>query len=478
MAPKNANTNNKYSELFKNTGALAIGNFSSKILVFLLVPLYTNVLSTSEAGLYDLFITTVQLLIPFFTLNVTDGVLRFTLENKDKVNHVFRIALKFTLLGLIPAILVVVGNQIGGFSTDLSTYALYVFAYYFSYMFNQFFIQFAKGIDKVSVMTISGVIGTIVTVSACIVALLVLDLGLAGFFYANILGQFIPSIYLWFALRLWKYTNGSDKQKTDKALEKRLLAYSIPLIMTTFGWWLNNTSDKYIITAIRGVDVNGLLSVAYKIPSILTLLYGIFIQAWQISAMKAYGKADSKDFYNKVFVVLNVMVYIVASGLIILTRLLALFAFAKEFYNAWLFVPYLIMSAVFTASSGFIAPILTSAYKTKEVAKSTLIGGLLNIILNIALLYLLGDIGVAIATMISSFIILYVRYRYSDGIITKESYIKCGVLWLLLCGQATLEIFKLEYLQIPLIAATLIIYRKDIVLAYKRIATIVRRKTK
>lgn len=56
---------NSYKELFRNTGFLAIGNFSSKILVFLLLPLYTNILTTSEYGLYDIFITTIQLMIPF-----------------------------------------------------------------------------------------------------------------------------------------------------------------------------------------------------------------------------------------------------------------------------------------------------------------------------------------------------------------------------------------------------------------------------
>ena len=259
-------------------------------------------------------------------------------------------------------------------------------AYYVSYMFNQLFIQFAKGIDKVSRMTLSGVIGTVVTIVGCIVGLLIMNLGLKGFFYANIFGQLIPAIYLFFSLKLWNYTQKPKQSDIDNTLQKRLLTYSIPLIMTTIGWWLNNTSDKYIITAIKGIEINGLLSIAYKIPSILTIIYGIFIQAWQISAMKEYGKDDSNEFYNKVFITLNLFVYGVASLLIIGTRVLSYVVFAKEFYNAWIFVPYLILSAVFTASAGYIAPILTSGYKTWAVAKSTLIGGLINIILNVLLL--------------------------------------------------------------------------------------------
>lgn len=467
---------NKYTELFKNTGLLAIGNFSSKILIFLLVPLYTNVLTTTEYGLYDIFITTVQLLIPVFTLNVTDGVLRFSLENGKNANQVFRVALKYSLLGIIPAIMIILINQLGGFSTDLHLYGIYVVGYYIAYMFNQLFIQFAKGIDKVSTMTISGVIGTITTIIACIICLLVLKIGLRGFFYANILGQLIPALYLIVSLKLWKYLKKPEEALFDDTLQKRLLLYSTPLIMTNIGWWLNNTFDRYLITVIKGVDVNGLLSIAYKIPSILTVLCGIFIQAWQISAMKEYGKKDSELFYNNIFVNLNLFVYIAASGLIIISRPLAHIAFAKDFYDAWIFVPYLVLSAVFTASSGYIAPILTSAYKTVAVAKSTIVGGLINIVLSLILLYVIGNIGVAVATMISSFVILYIRYKYSEGLITVQSFKKCCILWSALCIQASIEVTSQELFQIPLIIITIVLSRNEFIFLCRGILNVFRRK--
>lgn len=45
----------KYKYLFKNIGIMTISNFGTKILSFLMVPLYTNLLSTSEYGTYDLY---------------------------------------------------------------------------------------------------------------------------------------------------------------------------------------------------------------------------------------------------------------------------------------------------------------------------------------------------------------------------------------------------------------------------------------
>lgn len=41
-----------YKKLFSNTLVFAIGSFSSKVLVLLLVPIYTNYLTTAELGRY------------------------------------------------------------------------------------------------------------------------------------------------------------------------------------------------------------------------------------------------------------------------------------------------------------------------------------------------------------------------------------------------------------------------------------------
>ena len=48
-----------------------IGMFGTKILVFLIVPLYTYYISTEDMGVYDLLISTVNLLTPIVTLQIS-----------------------------------------------------------------------------------------------------------------------------------------------------------------------------------------------------------------------------------------------------------------------------------------------------------------------------------------------------------------------------------------------------------------------
>ena len=46
------NNVDKYKRLISNTAIFAIGTFSSKVLVYLMMPLYTRVLTTGEYGYY------------------------------------------------------------------------------------------------------------------------------------------------------------------------------------------------------------------------------------------------------------------------------------------------------------------------------------------------------------------------------------------------------------------------------------------
>ena len=55
---------NSYRRLISNTALFSISTFGSKILVFLLTPFYTSILTESEYGVTDLLIQTGNFLFP------------------------------------------------------------------------------------------------------------------------------------------------------------------------------------------------------------------------------------------------------------------------------------------------------------------------------------------------------------------------------------------------------------------------------
>ena len=91
----------KYIFFIKNMSILTISNFVSKILVFLMLPLYTNVLTTQEYGTIDIISTTINLSIPIFTLSISEAILRYTMEKNVKKEEVLKESLKVIVKGFL-----------------------------------------------------------------------------------------------------------------------------------------------------------------------------------------------------------------------------------------------------------------------------------------------------------------------------------------------------------------------------------------
>lgn len=449
----------KSKYLLKNTSILTISNFSSKILVFLLVPLYTSVLNTTEYGIYEIIMSTIQLLVPFLTLNIADGVLRFMMDTDAKKEQIKSIGLIFVIISTVLFFIIIVVNYVFDIWNILSEYSLETFLYYVFYVFNQLFIQTAKGEGKVKELAIAGVISTFVSLIANILLLVVIPLGLRGFFCAYILGQLSSTLYLLFKINFLKDLTF----KFDKTLIHEILNYSLPLIFATLGWLINNVSDRYVVAWMCGIDQNGIYSVSYKIPTIITTIQNIFIQAWTISAIKEYKSKERDFFYENIFLKLNALMCCCCSALIISTKILARFLYAKDFYAAWRYVPFLLVSVVFGASSGFIGPILSAEKNSKDLAKSTFYGALANLIMNFALIYHIGVQGAAIATALSNVVIYVLRQKAIRGLLINKKYKIIIISWILISSQATLMICDLPIMtQLPLIVGLIYLYREII----------------
>ena len=298
--------------------------------------------------------------------------------------------------------------------------------------------QFARGTDKIVELSIAGVINSFIMVLFNVLFLLYFKLGIAGFFMAKILSYFFAIIYYFFKLKIYEQI---VRTKPLNHLSKSMTDYSRPLILNSISWWINNASDRYIVTWMCGVAVNGVYSIAYKIPSIVEVFQSIFLQAWQISAVKSFNDKDNEVFFSRIYTTYNLLMVLLCSIIIIMVKFIAGIMFAYEFYEAWLFVPILLIANVFGAMSGLIGGVFSAVKDTKIYSYSTMIGAIVNIVLNIILIKFIGVIGAAIATAISYFVVWVIRMVNAKKYITLKLNIKRDlVVYITLVLQAVLMI--------------------------------------
>lgn len=398
--------NSKHSYLAKNVLLFSISGFVPKILSVILIPLYTNYLTTAEYGVSDLITTTVSLLLPIFTLDIQDAVMRFALDDKYDKKDVFSTAVRIILIGTV---IVCVGTMIVSFfhipGLENSYLVFFVIMYFTSAVSNTVSL-FCRGIDKVNVMVVGSILNSVVTLSSNIIFLAVFHWGLTGYLIANSLGNAVTLVWCFVGAKLYRYMEFD----VPKSVRADMIQFSFPLIFSVIAWWINNASDRYILTWMSGVAVSGLYAISYKIPNILSMFQNIFAQAWSISAVKEFDKNDSDGFISGMYNMMNFAMIAICSGIMIMNIPIAKILYSKEFFLAWKYVPPLLISVVFNAMALFIGSIFTAVKDTKTLSISTITGAVINTICNVVMIYFMGAYGAALATMLGYAVVLVMRH--------------------------------------------------------------------
>lgn len=443
----------KYKSLAKDTGLFTISNFGSRILVFLLTPLYTSVLLTAEYGIADLITTTIHFIYPILTLAISDATLRYALDKNEDKRVVFGVSTLFTLLSTV--ILIVLKPSICLINSSLDKYWFVFVVTYTLFNIHAYFSNFVKGLGKTGLFAAQGLLQTLTIIVFNILFLVVFKFGLDGYLWSTIIGFGIPIIVMFFSAKLYTY---AIPIKIEKKLLMDMLKYSIPMIPTILAWAINTSIDKYMIIWMYNLGESGIYSVAHKIPTIITTILTVFTQAWQISVISNHGSKDESQYYSAVYKGLD---FISISGcffIILICKTLAGFLFAKDYFIAWQYVPMLIISAMFSSHSGFLAAAYRAAKKTKSLFISVMIGSVLNITLNYFLLQTIGVLGAAIATAVSFFFVWVVRVILIQKIvIVKIPILKTAICYGLLFFIATIKTIDLRWSSIIIIISYIIV---------------------
>ena len=385
----------KSKYLFKNTALFAIGNFASKFISLFLVPLYTNCMVAAEYGTADLLYTLCNFLIPLFTLNISEAVLRFSLDKDSNQKKILKIASTMIVpLALIGLVSIPVLNLIDGFGK----FAPYFYMYMLTAASSQIFLVALKGQEKLKKYTVGNILHTFLIALFNIVLLLCLNMGVTGYFVAYIIANIIMTIYG--AVNCGVFSSIKDIA-FDKKLFKQMTKYSVILIPTTFMWWIMNFLDRVMISGMMGVSESGIYAVSYKIPTILSSVSSIFMQAWLFSAIKNDKEDDNEEYTNNVFRMLCFVLIATSLPLLMLTKWIFGFYVAPEYFIAWEYVPSLMIGHIFLTLSTFVSTSYNVNKDSKGHLKSATVGAVMNLILNAILIPLIGVQGAAIATTIS-----------------------------------------------------------------------------
>lgn len=398
------NSQNKYKTLLGNTLLISLGTLSSKLLTFLMVRFYTGVLSPSDYGTADLILQTASLLVPLVSMGITDGVFRFALTHPEQRRNVFSVGFYTVTAGtLVLWMLSPLMQNVAVFSE----YATLIVFYTAASCYHSLCAGFIRAGGKTALYAGQGVLNTAFVVGLNILFLAVFQMGTTGYVMSVALADTLCTIFLSCKEKLWRHL----VLHPEKRIFIRMLKYSIPLIPTTVFWWITSVSDRYMITAFLGSDTNGIYTVAYKLPTMLTLLASVFLEAWKFSAVSESreNRRTYIRFYSQIWSSFSGFMTLAGSIVIACSRIGIRLLSTEEYFSAWQYVPVLSTATVFASFVTFMGSVYMVTGKSGVSFLTAMVGALVNLLLNAALIPGFGIQGAAVATFTSYFVSFVVR---------------------------------------------------------------------
>ena len=318
-------------------------------------------------------------------------------------NKITQVGTDIYLIGCVIGLLVI---PVCRFFGNLSPYSVVIYLYLIAMAGSQLYLCDLRGKELLLQFSIGNILQTFLVAVLNIVFLVVLKQGVQGYFSAYTIACFITMVY---ALVIGKGYKSFRLRKMDVQLFKSMAKYSIVLIPNSFMWWIMNSSDRIMVSAMVGVAANGIYAISYKLPSVVTIAAGVFTQAWSYSAIKEEGAKDEAKFNNRMFVYLISVSMLVGIALCTMMKPFLKIYVSDAYFEAWKYTPFLIIGCVYLTLGSFMATSYTVHKDSFGFLFSAIFGAVFNIALNYVLIPRIQVYGAAMATCISYILVFAFR---------------------------------------------------------------------
>lgn len=442
--------------LIQNIIIFALGNVATKIITFLLVPIYTAVLSVYEYGIIDIVMTVITVAVPVVTLNICEAVMRFALDKNAEKEKITQIGTNVYLTSCFLGFFVI---PVCNLFENLSQYSILIYLYLITMAGSQLYLCNLRGREMLLQYSIGNIIHTFLVAAFNILFLVYLDMGVRGYLMAYILACTITMIY---SLIIGKSYESFKNKKVDKSLFRKMTKYSIVLIPNSFMWWIMNSSDRIMVSAMIGIAANGIYSVSYKLPSIITVATSVFNQAWGYSAIKEEDSKDEVKYNNRVFLYLICISMMTGITLCTFIKPFLKVYVTVEYYEAWKYTPFLITGCVYLTLGTFTATSYSVHKDSFGFLFSGMFGALFNVILNFILIPYIQVYGAAVATCVSYVLVFLFRLihtrKYLEYDIHNKEFMFGTVALIMSAGSMFIDNGFGQIIQIIIFIAALVFY--------------------
>jgi O-antigen/teichoic acid export membrane protein len=384
---------------------------------FLLIPLYTHVLSTTEYGAQELLYRLTDVLVLLMFMGVRQAYIRFYFDKPDDVDWhrtVTGTTVVFVLVScaIVTLLFLPFRNMIldalfhGSVSTAL---LLLVLAWIpFEMLINVGLTYFQIRMQSITYVTINFLRLTLFIILNLLLVYW-LHYGIVGVFLAQIAtaGSIAAAIFIYLIL--------NRRLSVQWALMKEMLKYGIPYLPASFFGYVISNSDRYFLGLYGSLHDVGVYALAAKVGMIgIMFIMDPFLKVWSPFLFENFSRPDGKKVIARVFTLFTLVSVFTALGISVFAPVVLPYITGKDFQEAYPIVPLICLAAVFFSMVNIADAGILIAKKPQYKPVIFGIAALVAVAANIVLVPWLGIWGAASSTAIALLLLLVLSIKVSN----------------------------------------------------------------
>ncbi|MCQ2217073.1 MAG: polysaccharide biosynthesis C-terminal domain-containing protein [Paludibacteraceae bacterium] len=415
--------------LAKQTAIYGISNILGKFLNWCLVPLYTYILeSSAEYGTVTNLYAWTALLLVILTYGMETGFFRFANKEGEDSTKVYSNTL--ITIGTTSAIFAIIGYFLSGPIANILGYSDH--PEYIAYIciivaLDAFctipfaYLRFQNKSFKFAMITLSKIMVTIALnlffLLGCPYLMKVApstidwfydpNYGVGYVFVANLIACLFCTATLLPEIR-------KAKLQYDKTLLKKMLGYSLPLLLLGIAGIMNQTADKIIFPyLIEDPQVAraelGIYGACFKVAMVMMVFTQAFRYAYEPYVFAQNKNGDKKKEYAdamKFFIIFSLLIFL---GMMFYLDILK-FIIKSDYWSGLRVVPIVLMSYIFQGIFFNLSIWYKLVDKTQYGAYLSFLGMIITFIINIAFVPTFSYMASAAASFCCYFVIMLISY--------------------------------------------------------------------
>jgi len=389
------------------------------IMNLILVPIYTNLLTPDEYGLYNVSISVLSLICIIFSDWIGISALRFFKEHYNSNN----ISSYFSTLLFLPVsnltLMYVCGFSFFGFIRDffrIPSELLYiVILLIIPVALRALLFQILRAQIKPLAYTFSVIINQLTTAAIAVYFIKNLHTGAKSILLGMAISIVAIDIVM---LVITRISKSLKPENIEFFILKDFYKYGLPIALSSIGLWIISQSNRFVLQHFKGSYYNGLLGVGFNLTfSTILPLFAIITLA---AIPRIFNKYEAGENVNHMITKLTGYYYVIFSPIIFILcayprEIVAIFS-NNEYAESSILIPFLAISIFIFGLTEYTTIQYHLAKKTYIDTIIKIVPGVLGLLFSMYLIPRYGIWGVGVSTLTSYafYFILSILIRIKD----------------------------------------------------------------